>query len=111
MDQTQDVGSPSSHGGMGKVVGIVVAVLVIGALVWFAMGKKSSPSTQSEKTLETQSDEPTQTTSNKSLKDLMAAGSTVSCSFSDSGNTGTVFAANGKARTDFTSLSGGQTVA
>jgi hypothetical protein len=47
---------------------------------------------------------------NTSLKGLIAAGKAVTCTFSDNGNTGTVYAAGGKAQTDMTTSSNGQTI-
>ena len=91
---------------MNKNVLIAIAVVVLLALggAYFLYGRPSSPLTSTSGT-------PTTSSAKKSLKDLIALGSSQQCKFQDAaGNSGTMYVSGGKSRGDFTSTANGATV-
>lgn len=93
------------------IIGIVVLVIVVGA-VWAMTNKKSAPSdSSSDKNIENTN--VIKDTKAQSLKALMAANTPQECAFQNSADSsaseGKVYLAKGMMRGDFTSTSGGQT--
>ena len=95
----------------GKVIGwIVVAIVVIGGILYFINMSSSAPSSSSTSTSGTSQDQTTQPaagsqTGNGTIGALMAMGN-VKCDISTSGanaSQGTVYVSSGKMRGDFTS--------
>ncbi len=93
------------------IIYVVVAIIVLGAIAFFAFGTKSAPATTGTSTPEAM----TATTQPKtgSMKDLMAMGSshcTVSNTTANSTSNGDVYVAGGKMRGEFTSEIQGKTM-
>jgi hypothetical protein len=92
---------------MNKIVAIVLGLVVLGGIVYFAMANRNSTepvSTQKEqKNTETT---PTSNVQKSSLKNLVAQGNQ-QCTYQDGQTSGTVYTSNGKARMDFTSVANG----
>jgi hypothetical protein len=96
---------------MNKILIGVAVVIVIGLGIYFATKPKGTEesvqtNTNQEQTQNTENLNEETEESPTSLKDLMA-GSTRTCTYTDGQNTGTVYAANGKARLDMTSVTNG----
>lgn len=85
-------------------IGIVIAIIVLGVGAYFFFGHSSAPS-------ESALSSANQSATPSSLKALIAAGTSQTCTFSDdqSATSGTVHIASGKVRGDFTSTANGQT--
>lgn len=96
------------------VLGVIALVIVLGLIAYFAMGNKQATAPENGSTVQSQSgsaDPATpQSASNKSLKELVAAGGSTKCTFSDSGNSGTFYVSGGKARGDFSVTANNQTM-
>jgi hypothetical protein len=96
-----------------KILGGVVAVIVIAAVVYFAMAKKddttnTETNTQTNENQNTNPPPPSGAQTN-SLKGLLAGGAQ-KCTYSDANIQGTVYTANGKARIDMSSVTNGVTM-
>jgi len=99
---------------MSKTLWIIIAVLVVIGIAYYAMSGKSATNTQGltpqpgatsptvTQPAPTITPTPQPQTSSQSLKALIMLGSSQKCQFSDAGSTGTFYVANGKARGDFT---------
>ncbi len=92
------------------IIGIVVAVLVVGGGIFVASSNKSSQPTPASTSGQQTATQPGD--SQKSLKDLITAGQSVTCKFSDtaSGSDGVMYISSGKSRGDFSTTSQGQTM-
>jgi hypothetical protein len=93
-----------------KVLGAIVAVIVIALVGYFAMANKGNEGQEANnqnnqaQNSNTDNDEPQKT----SLKGLLSSGSQ-QCTYSDAQSSGTVYTANGKARIDMSSVTNGVT--
>ncbi len=87
------------------IAGIVVAVLVVGGGIFAASNNSQSTTTPSSAPQQAQT-----ASDQKSLKDLIVSGQSVSCKFSDteSGSEGVMYISSGKSRGDFSTSSQGQ---
>ena len=85
------------------IIGVVVAVVVIGGGVWYFLSQKGTGPISNSSTLSTES-----FSEKSSLKNLVARGGSWKCTFAiDAGgtnSTGTVYVAMGKVRSDFKSV-------
>ena len=91
------------------ILWIVIALLVIGGIAYYVTMDTASQPTVSEPTsTEIVADENQVTP--QSLKDLVSAGKSQKCGFADENSDGLFFVVNGKARGDFNSRSGDETV-
>lgn len=97
---------------MKKGVGIVLAIIVIALIAYFAFGRKGSDTTEQSNTTSSSqsSDQSSNSTKTSSLKSLISSGNQ-SCTYNDGQTTGVVYTANGKARMDFTSTTNGVSTA
>ena len=97
--------------GNKKIIGGVVGIIVIGAILYFAMAKKNTEPAMTDKV-----DSSSQTTppaapaaaGPQSLKDLLGLGASRKCTFSNAGSSGTIYVSSGKMRGDFISTVGGK---
>ena len=96
------------------VTGIIILLLVIGAAA-FLMSAKNKPGTQPDEKKVTDTQEQNETNSGglTSLKNLLMAGVSQTCTYSDTANsvniTGTTYISGGKVRSDFSSIAEGKT--
>lgn len=92
-----------------KIVGAIVAIVVLAGLGYFLVSKKSNNSQQTPENSSQTNQQPDTTASSspKSLQDLLALGTTQKCSFQDSTTSGTTYIANGKTRGDFSTTESG----
>ena len=112
-----NAGSPRpSGGGNSKIAGIIVAIIILALIGWFAMSKKSGNNPDNTTKSQTNNSENVPPAGNQptSLKELLAAGSNQKCEVSfDSQNSqtqGTIYVSGGKYRADFSSIASGKTI-
>lgn len=106
---------------MNKTVLIVVAIvilLLLGGGAYVAMSKKTSPGDSNNANPQTGVNtyaQPTSSSVQKSLKDLLLAGATEKCTYTDKLSSadisGTTYVSGGKVRTDYTTTTSETTVA
>lgn len=85
-----------------KVIGIVVGVIVVGAIGFMMVGgKASAPADPGADSAQQVAGAPL------SLKELLSLGTSQTCTFTDGANTGVVYIAGGKVRGDFSTQEGG----
>lgn len=92
-----------------KVIGIIVAIVVIAAGVWYFTQNKGESGETKNESLSTDAEEQLEK-ENTSIKELMARGRDVVCTY-DSADTGrgTIYASSGRARGDFEVKTDGKT--
>lgn len=92
-----------------KVIGIIVAIVVIAAGVWYFTQNKGNSGETKNESLSTKAEEQLEQ-ENTSIKELMARGRDVMCTYdsADSGK-GTIYASSGRARGDFEVTTNGKT--
>ncbi len=86
---------------------IVLAVILIALLAWYFTqngGTKTQTTDNSTTNSTSQAASTSGTTSKSSLKSLMAAGSSVSCTFDSSEGKGTAYVTGDKMRVDYTAM-------
>lgn len=104
--------TPAPQKGGNKTALIILALLIIGGIAWFAMSKKGSDSTNKTKSENEQTGQMQEAKGINSFKELMAMGKSQKCTIMYNQNNvvsnGTVYLADGMMRGDFTSTVDGK---
>lgn len=91
------------------LIGVVIAILLAAGVAFMVRGQSQAPSQQKPVAKTGTTTTTTETSEKRSIKELMGLGMNQQCTFQDtvSGNSGSIYTANGKYRGDFTSTVNG----